>query len=89
MASTSRAGNLDAARRQPSLQLVGRPDNRDIDIDALGVRLAYPGLFVIGLTFLRRRRSSFIDAWSSAVNRAINASYVSSWHYPDSTQLTG
>jgi len=35
-------GNLDAARRQPSLQLVGRPDNRDIDlgvVSRLGVRL--------------------------------------------------
>jgi len=35
-------GNLDAARRQPSLQLVGRPDNRDIDVGVvsrLGVRL--------------------------------------------------
>ena len=25
-------GNLDAARRQPSLQLVGRPDNRDLNL---------------------------------------------------------
>ena len=35
-------GNLDAARRQPSLQLVGRPDNRDLDLGVLvrlGVRL--------------------------------------------------
>jgi putative flavoprotein involved in K+ transport len=35
-------GNLAAARRQPSLQLVGRPDNRDIDLGILtrqGVRL--------------------------------------------------
>jgi putative flavoprotein involved in K+ transport len=35
-------GNLEAARRQPSLQLVGRPDNRDIDlgvVSGLGVRL--------------------------------------------------
>jgi len=35
-------GNLDAARRQPSLQLVGRPDNRDLDlgvVSRLGVRL--------------------------------------------------
>jgi putative flavoprotein involved in K+ transport len=34
--------NLDAARRQPSLQLVGRPDNRDLDVcilAQLGVRL--------------------------------------------------
>lgn len=34
---------LDAARRQPSLQLAGRPDNRDIDLGMLsgqGVRLA-------------------------------------------------
>jgi putative flavoprotein involved in K+ transport len=40
-------GNLDAARRQPSLQLVGRPDNRDIDLRTLsrqGVRLV--GRFV-------------------------------------------
>jgi putative flavoprotein involved in K+ transport len=28
-------GNLDAARRQPSLQLVGRPDNRDLDLGIL------------------------------------------------------
>ena len=28
-------GNLDAARRQPSLQLVGRPDNRDLDLGVL------------------------------------------------------
>jgi putative flavoprotein involved in K+ transport len=36
------SGNLAAARRQPSLQLVGRPDNRDIDLGILtrqGVRL--------------------------------------------------
>jgi putative flavoprotein involved in K+ transport len=36
-------GNLDAARRQPSLQVVGRPDNRDLDLGVLsrlGVRLA-------------------------------------------------
>ncbi len=35
-------GNLDAARRQPSLQLVGRPDNRDLDLGILsrqGIRL--------------------------------------------------
>ena len=35
-------GNLDAACRQPSLQLVGRPDNRDLDLGVLarlGVRL--------------------------------------------------
>ena len=35
-------GNLDAARRQPSLQLVGRPDNRDLNLGflvRLGVRL--------------------------------------------------
>jgi len=35
-------GNLDAARRQPSLQLVGRPDHRDLDLAVLqrqGVRL--------------------------------------------------
>ncbi len=35
-------GNLDAARRQPSLQLVGRSDNRDLDLGVLarlGVRL--------------------------------------------------
>jgi putative flavoprotein involved in K+ transport len=35
-------GNLDAARRQPSLQLVGRPDNRDLNLGVLvrlGVRL--------------------------------------------------
>jgi putative flavoprotein involved in K+ transport len=36
-------GNLEAARRQPSLQLVGRPDNRDLDLGILsrqGIRLA-------------------------------------------------
>jgi putative flavoprotein involved in K+ transport len=36
------SGNLDAARRQPSLQLVGSPDNRDLDLRTLsrqGVRL--------------------------------------------------
>jgi putative flavoprotein involved in K+ transport len=35
-------GNLDTARRQPSLQLVGRPDNGDLDLRVLsrqGVRL--------------------------------------------------
>jgi putative flavoprotein involved in K+ transport len=35
-------GNLDAARRQPSPQLVGRPDNRDLDLKVLsrqGIRL--------------------------------------------------
>src|SRR6185437_10649518 len=35
-------GNLAAARRQPSLQIVGRPDNRDLDLGVLsrqGVRL--------------------------------------------------
>ena len=35
-------GNLDAARRRPSLQLVGRPDHRDLDLGVLarlGVRL--------------------------------------------------
>lgn len=35
-------GNLEAARRQPSLQLVGRPDLRDLDLAVLqrqGVRL--------------------------------------------------
>ena len=35
-------GNLDAARRQPSLQLVGSPDNRDLDLGTLsrrGIRL--------------------------------------------------
>lgn len=35
-------GNLDAARHQPSLQLVGRPDNRDLDLGILshqGIRL--------------------------------------------------
>jgi len=35
-------GNLEAARRQPSLQLTGRPDNRDLDLGVLrrrGVRL--------------------------------------------------
>jgi putative flavoprotein involved in K+ transport len=34
--------NLESARRQPSLQLVGRPDNRDIDLGILqqqGIRL--------------------------------------------------
>jgi putative flavoprotein involved in K+ transport len=29
-------GNLNTARRQPSLQLVGRPDNRDLDLGILG-----------------------------------------------------
>jgi putative flavoprotein involved in K+ transport len=36
------SGNLAAARRQPSIQLVGRPDNRDLDLGILrsqGVRL--------------------------------------------------
>ncbi len=36
------SGNLASARRQPSLQLVGRPDNRDIDLGILrrqGIRL--------------------------------------------------
>jgi putative flavoprotein involved in K+ transport len=36
------SGNLEAARRQPSLQLVGRPDNRDLNLGILksqGVRL--------------------------------------------------
>jgi putative flavoprotein involved in K+ transport len=35
-------GNLDAARHQPSPQLVGRPDNRDLDLEILsrqGIRL--------------------------------------------------
>jgi putative flavoprotein involved in K+ transport len=35
-------GNLATARRQPSLQMVGRPDNRDIDLGILsrqGIRL--------------------------------------------------
>jgi putative flavoprotein involved in K+ transport len=35
-------GNLDAARRQPSLQLVGRPDNQDLNLgilSELGIRL--------------------------------------------------
>lgn len=35
-------GNLAAARRQPSLQLVGRPDHRDLDLGVLsrqGIRL--------------------------------------------------
>ena len=35
-------GNLSAARRQPSLQVVGRPDNRDLDLGILsrqGIRL--------------------------------------------------
>ena len=35
-------GNLDAARRQPSLQLVGRSDNRDLDLGILrdqGIRV--------------------------------------------------
>jgi putative flavoprotein involved in K+ transport len=39
---TLEGGNLDAARRQPSLQLVGRPDHRDLDLGVLarlGVRL--------------------------------------------------
>ena len=39
-------GNLDAARRQPSLQLVGRADNRDLDLGVLarlGVRNARAG----------------------------------------------
>lgn len=36
------SGNLDGARRQPSLQAVGRPDNRDLDLAILsrqGIRL--------------------------------------------------
>jgi putative flavoprotein involved in K+ transport len=36
------SGNLEAARRQPSLQVVGRPDNRDLDLGIVrrfGVRL--------------------------------------------------
>lgn len=36
-------GNLEAARRQPSLQLVGRPDRRNLDLGVLqsqGIRLA-------------------------------------------------
>lgn len=36
------SGNLEAARRQPSLQLVGRSDNRDLDLGILraqGIRL--------------------------------------------------
>jgi len=35
-------GNVSAARRQPSLQVVGRPDNRDLDLSILsrrGIRL--------------------------------------------------
>lgn len=36
-------GNIDGARRQPSLQLVGRPDRRNLDLGVLagmGIRLA-------------------------------------------------
>jgi putative flavoprotein involved in K+ transport len=36
------SGNLDTARRQPSTQLIGHPDNRDIDLGVLrsqGIRL--------------------------------------------------
>ncbi|WP_336490791.1 flavin-containing monooxygenase [Methylobacterium nigriterrae] len=38
------SANLDAARRQPSLQLVGRPDNRDLDLGILMV----PGVRLVG-----------------------------------------
>jgi len=46
-------GNLAAARRQPSLQLVGRPDYRDLDIGILsrqGVRLAGRLAAIDGIT---------------------------------------
>ena len=50
--------NLEAARRQPSLQLVGRPDNRDLD---LGV-LARLGVRLVGrLTGVDRAKASFAD----------------------------
>jgi len=50
--------NLGAARRKPSLQLVGRPDNRDLD---LGV-LARLGVRLVGrLTGVDRAKASFAD----------------------------
>ena len=51
-------GNLEAARRQPSLQLVGRPDNRDLDLGVLARR----GVRLVGrLTGVDRAKASFAD----------------------------
>jgi putative flavoprotein involved in K+ transport len=52
------SGNLDAARRQPSLQLVGRPDNRDLHLEILsrqGIRL------VARLAAINGTRAEFSD----------------------------
>jgi putative flavoprotein involved in K+ transport len=54
-----------SARQAPSLQLSGRRRHR-VDLEALaarGVVLAgrVPGLYVLGLRFLHRRNSSFVD----------------------------
>jgi len=51
-------GNLDSARRQPSLQLLGSPENRDLD---LGV-LALQGVRLVGrLAAIDGRKASFAD----------------------------
>ena len=63
------SGNLDAARRQPSLQLVGRPDNRDLD---LGV-LARLGVRLVGkLVAIDGARAEFADD----LDRTTKASHI-------------
>ena len=62
-------GNLEAARRQPSLQLVGRPDNRDLD---LGI-LSRQGIRLTGrLAAIDGTRAGF----SSDLDRTTRASHV-------------
>ena len=62
-------GNLDAARRQPSLQLVGRPDNRDLDLGVL-VRL---GVQLVGrLTAI----DGGIAKFAEDLDRTTKASHV-------------
>jgi putative flavoprotein involved in K+ transport len=52
------SGNLESARRQPSLQLLGSPEGRDLD---LGV-LAGQGVRLVGrLAAIDRRKVSFAD----------------------------
>jgi putative flavoprotein involved in K+ transport len=62
-------GNLDAARRQPSLQLVGRPDHRNLD---LGI-LARLGVRLVGrLVAIDGERAEFADD----LDRTTKASHV-------------
>lgn len=84
------SGNLDAARRQPSLQLIGTPQNRDINLEGLerlGVRLGGRLCGVDGSTvaFDGSLRNSAMQSHKRMVKvlDRIDASIVDKgWHAP-------